>query len=265
MRIGVTGCAGRMGLTLLRHIAAHADGVIAGGCEAPGHEAVGRDVGDLAGLGTIGVNVSADAAELFEASDAIVDFTVAAATVRHAELAGQTKTALISGTTGLSAADEATLSRAAQSAAIVYAANMSVGVNLLLQATEQLASQLDDAFDIEIAEMHHRHKVDAPSGTALAFGRAAATGRGVDLDKAAERGRDGHTGARKPGAIGFASLRGGAVAGEHTVIFASDDEQIEIVHRARNTGLFAAGAVRAALWTAGKAPGMYSMKDVLGL
>ena len=265
MRIGVTGCAGRMGLTLLRHIAAHANGVIAGGCEAPGHEAVGRDVGDLAGLGTIGVNVSADAAELFEASDAIVDFTVAAATVRHAELASQTKTALIAGTTALSAADEATLSRAAQSAAIVYAANMSVGVNLLLQTTEQLASQLDDAFDIEIAEMHHRHKVDAPSGTALAFGRAAATGRGVDLDKAAERGRDGHTGARKPGAIGFASLRGGAVAGEHTVIFASDDEQIEIVHRARNNGLFAAGAVRAALWTAGKAPGLYSMKDVLGL
>ena len=265
MRIGVTGCAGRMGLTLLRHIAAHANGVIAGGCEAPGHAAVGRDVGDLAGLASLGVNVSDDAAGLFEASDAVVDFTAPAATVRHAQLAAQTGTALIAGTTGLSADDEAALANAAQSAAIVYAANMSVGVNLLLQVTEQLASRLDESFDIEIVEMHHRHKVDAPSGTALAFGRAAAAGRGVDLDEAAERGRDGHTGARTPGAIGFASLRGGAVAGDHTIIYASDNERIELTHRARDTGLFAAGAVRAALWTEGKPPGLYGMKDVLGL
>ena len=265
MRIGVTGCAGRMGLTLLRHIAAHANGVIAGGCEAPGHAAVGRDVGDLAGLASLGVNVSDDAAGLFEASDAVVDFTAPAATVRHAQLAAQTGTALIAGTTGLSADDEAALANAAQSAAIVYAANMSVGVNLLLPVTEQLASRLDESFDIEIVEMHHRHKVDAPSGTALAFGRAAAAGRGVDLDEAAERGRDGHTGARTPGAIGFASLRGGAVAGDHTIIYASDNERIELTHRARDTGLFAAGAVRAALWTEGKPPGLYGMKDVLGL
>ena len=265
MRIGVTGCAGRMGLTLLRHIAAHANGVIAGGCEAPGHAAVGRDVGDLAGLASLGVNVSDDAAGLFEASDAVVDFTAPAATVRHAQLAAQTGTALIAGTTGLSADDEAALANAAQSAAIVYAANMSVGVNLLLQVTEQLASRLDESFDIEIVEMHHRHKVDAPSGTALAFGRAAAAGRGVDLDEAAERGRDGHTGARTPGAIGFASLRGGAVAGDHTIIYASDNERIELTHRARDTGLFAAGAVRAATWTEGKPPGLYGMKDVLGL
>lgn len=265
MRIGVTGCAGRMGLTLLRHIAAHANGVIAGGCEAPGHAAVGRDVGDLAGLASLGVNVSDDAAGLFEASDAVVDFTAPAATVRHAQLAAQTGTALIAGTTGLSADDEAALANAAQSAAIVYAANMSVGVNLLLQVTEQLASRLDESFDIEIVEMHHRHKVDAPSGTALAFGRAAAAGRGVDLDEAAERGRDGHTGARTPGAIGFASLRGGAVAGDHTIIYASDNERIELTHRARDTGFFAAGAVRAALWTEGKPPGLYGMKDVLGL
>ena len=265
MQIGVTGCAGRMGLTLLRQIAGHANGAIAGGCEAPGNAAVGRDIGEIAALGSLGVAVTDDAAALFEASDTIVDFTAPAATVRHAELAAQTGTALIAGTTGLSADDEAALARAGQSAAIVYAANMSVGVNLLLEITQQLASRLDSTFDIEILEMHHRHKVDAPSGTALAFGRAAAAGRGVDLDSAAERGRDGHTGARKPGAIGFASLRGGAVAGEHTVIFASDDETIELTHRARDNGLFAAGAVRAALWTEGKPPGLYSMKDVLGL
>ena len=248
MRIGVTGCTGGMGTALLRHIAAHADARIAGGSEAPGHAAIGQDVGTYTGLAALNLTITGDPA-----------------TVRHAALAAETKTALVAGTTGLSSGDEATLAKAAQTTAIVYAANMSVGVNLLLAVTEQLASQLDDAFDIEILEMHHRRKLDAPSGTALAFGRAAAAGRGVDLDAVAERSRDGHTGARQTGAIGFASLRGGTVAGEHTIVFAADNEQIEIIHRARNNGLFAAGALRAALWTADKPPGLYSMKDVLGL
>jgi 4-hydroxy-tetrahydrodipicolinate reductase len=254
-----------MGTALLRHIAAHADARIAGGSEAPGHAAIGQDVGTYTGLAALNLTITGDPAALFAASDVVVDFTAPAATVRHAALAAETKTALVAGTTGLSSGDEATLAKAAQTTAIVYAANMSVGVNLLLAVTEQLASQLDDAFDIEILEMHHRRKLDAPSGTALAFGRAAAAGRGVDLDAVAERSRDGHTGARQTGAIGFASLRGGTVAGEHTIVFAADNEQIEIIHRARNNGLFAAGALRAALWTADKPPGLYSMKDVLGL
>ena len=180
-------------------------------------------------------------------------------------LAAETGTALIPGTTGLSDEDQTKIADASKAVAIVQAANYSVGVNVLLGLAEQTAAMLGSEFDIEILEMHHRHKVDAPSGTALALGKAAAAGRGVDLDQVSDRVRDGHTGERTVGNIGFATLRGGMVVGDHSVIFASDDERIEITHKAADRGLFAKGAIRAAMWTEGKAPGLYSMRDVLGL
>jgi 4-hydroxy-tetrahydrodipicolinate reductase len=169
------------------------------------------------------------------------------------------------GTTGLSEADEAAVKAAARHAGIVKAGNMSLGVNLLVALTRRVAEALDDDFDIEVVEMHHKHKIDAPSGTALMLGAAAAEGRRVDLGSASVRVRDGHTGARKKGAIGFASLRGGNVVGEHSVVFAGEGERIELTHRATDRGIFARGAVKAALWARGKGPGLFSMADVLGL
>ena len=264
IRIGVVGCAGRMGQMLLQEIAATEGCVIAGGTERPGHDAIGKDVAVGAGLAAIGVAVLDDAAKLFPACDAVLDFTSPAASLRHAELAATHKVALVLGTTGFEAAQQKAIERAAERAAIVQAANMSVGVNLILRWVEQTARALDEGYDIEIVEMHHRHKVDAPSGTALALGCAAAKGRKVVLDEAAVRGRDGITGARKAGSIGFAALRGGDVVGDHTVVFAADGERIELTHKASSRQVFARGAVRAARWVAGRAPGLYGMDDVLG-
>ena len=264
VRIGVVGAAGRMGSNLLRTIDASDGGVIAGGTERAGHEAMGRDLGTLAGLEPLGLDLSDDAGALFQASEVVLDFTAPAATVQHAALAAEHGTALIAGTTGLEAEQEAAIREAAQKTAIVRAANFSIGVNLLLQMTRQVAAILDEEFDIEIVEIHHRHKVDAPSGTALALGQAAAAGRGVEHDAVAARGRDGITGARRRGDIGYAALRGGNVAGEHSVIFAADDERIELQHKAADRAIFARGAVRAALWVHGKPVGFYSMFDVLG-
>jgi 4-hydroxy-tetrahydrodipicolinate reductase len=265
VRIGIVGCLGRMGQALANEVRATAECVLAGGTEAPGHAGIGKDWGEAAGLGRLGLTVGDDAAALFRASDVVMDFTAPAAAVAHAEIAAAQGKALVSGTTGLSPEQEERVRAAAAKAAIVRAANFSLGVNLLLALTERAAALLDPAFDIEIVEMHHRHKVDAPSGTALALGRAAAKGRGVDLAKVSERGRDGVTGARGRGAIGFAALRGGDVAGEHTVIFAADGERIELGHRAGTRQIFARGAVRAARWVAGKPPGLYGMAEVLGL
>ncbi|NQV82004.1 MAG: 4-hydroxy-tetrahydrodipicolinate reductase, partial [Alphaproteobacteria bacterium] len=212
MKIGIAGCAGRMGQTLLRQVAATPNCVIAGGSEAPGSTAIGQDVAGLAGLPAAGIAVVDSADALFVACDAVLDFTVPAATVANARAAATHGKILIAGTTGMSAGDEAALRDAAQKTPIVYAANMSVGVNVLAQVVKQVAAMLGpDAFDIEVVEMHHRNKVDAPSGTALLLGRAAAQGRGVTLDDVADRGRDGITGARQAGHIGFASLRGGSV------------------------------------------------------
>ncbi|MDA0368155.1 MAG: 4-hydroxy-tetrahydrodipicolinate reductase [Proteobacteria bacterium] len=266
LKIGIAGCAGRMGQTLLRQVAATPGCVIAGGSEAPGSAAIGQDVAGLAGLPAAGIAVVDSADALFAACDAVLDFTVPAATAANARAAATHGKILIAGTTGMSAGDEAALRDAAQKTPIVYAANMSVGVNVLAQVVKQVATMLGpDAFDIEVVEMHHRNKVDAPSGTALLLGRAAAQGRGVTLDDVADRGRDGITGARQAGHIGFASLRGGSVPGDHTVIFASDSERLELTHRAQDRSLFAAGAVRAALWARGKPAGLYDMTDVLGL
>lgn len=264
-KIGVAGCTGRMGVALLRQIAGTDGCTVACGSEAAGHPAVGNDVGRAAGLDEVGIKITGDPGELFAASEAVLDFTVPEATVLHGSLAAETGTILIAGTTGMGFADEATLPEAAKRTPIIYSANFGVGVNVLLRLVELAASVLDEDFDIEIAEMHHRKKVDAPSGTALALGMAAAAGRRVELESVAQRGRDGITGERRRGDIGFGVLRGGSVVGQHTVIFASDNERVELGHVAQDRSLFAAGAVRAALWARDKPPGLYDMRDVLNL
>ena len=265
LRIGIVGAAGRMG-RMVALCAHETDGcVVAGGTEQPGSDAVGRDLGTLAGIGTLGVAVGDDPAALFAAVDAVIDFTAPAATVAHAALAAQSKTVHIIGTTGLGPDDLAAIERAAQQTAIMRAPNMSLGVNLLMGLAEQVAGALDADYDIEILEMHHRHKVDAPSGTALGLGQAVAAGRGVDLDAVAQRTRDGITGARRRGDIGFATLRGGDVVGDHAVIFAAPGERIELTHKASSREIYARGAIRAALWACGKPPGLYAMTDVLGI
>jgi 4-hydroxy-tetrahydrodipicolinate reductase len=265
MKIGIVGCAGRMGRTLVVEIEATGGAVLGGGSEQADSPFIGQDVAVLAGLQAAGVMVGADAAALFSACDAVIDFTAAPAAPIHAGLAADTGKVLVIGTTGLNADQQQAVEAAAGKTAIVQAANMSVGVNLLLGLTRQVAAVLGEDYDIEVIEMHHRHKVDAPSGTALALGRAAADGRAVALDDKAQRSRDGIVGARRAGDIGFATLRGGDVVGEHTVIFATDGERIELSHKASSRGVFAKGAVRAALWAGGKPPGLYSMTDVLGL
>ncbi|MDP6603247.1 MAG: 4-hydroxy-tetrahydrodipicolinate reductase [Rhodospirillales bacterium] len=265
MKIGVVGCGGRMGRMIVSTIATTEGCEIAGGTEPPLSPLLGQDVGAQAGLAPAGLVVGDDAQALFRAADVVVDFTAPDATALHARLAAEMSVPLVAGTTGLTADEQKAVEDAARSVAIVQAANMSVGINLLLGLTEETAAKFGDDYDIEILEMHHRHKVDAPSGTALALGRAAAKGRGVELDAVAQRVRDGHTGPRRAGDIGFATMRGGDVAGEHTVVFATEASRIEIVHRAISRAVFAGGALRAALWLDGKPPGLYSMRDVLGL
>ncbi|MFT3732675.1 MAG: 4-hydroxy-tetrahydrodipicolinate reductase [Hyphomicrobium sp.] len=265
MKIAVMGAAGRMGRELIRVIAAEPGCTISGATEAAGSSLLGQDIGTLAGLEPIGTTISSDAAAVITGSDVIIDFTVPKASVEFARLAAKSKTAAVIGTTGFDAASDAAIADAAKTTAIVKAGNMSLGVNLLVALARQAAAALGNDFDIEIVEMHHRMKVDAPSGTALMLGEAAASGRGVKLDDRSVRGRDGLTGQRRRGDIGFAALRGGTVVGEHTVIFAGDGEQIELTHRATDRGIFARGAVKAALWTNGRAPGLYNMADVLGI
>ena len=264
-RIAVMGAAGRMGRELVRAVAAVAGCRVAGGIEAAGSKAIGQDLGVLAGLGELGVKVTDDPLELIARADAILDFTVPAATVEFAGLAANARIVHVIGTTGLGAEHEAAIRAAARHATIVKSGNMSLGVNLLVALTRKVAEVLDADFDIEVVEMHHRHKVDAPSGTALMLGEAAASGRRIGLKEHSVRSRDGHTGARRRGDIGFATLRGGNVVGEHTVIFAADGERIELSHRATDRSIFARGAVKAALWGQGKGPGLFTMTDVLGI
>lgn len=265
MRIGIVGGGGRMGQMLIREVLATEGASLSGATERPGAATIGRDLGTLVGADPLGIAITDDAAALFAASDAVIDFTAPAATLGHAELAAAHGTALIVGTTGLSADDHAKLAQAAAKAPLVVSANFSLGVTLLAGLVRKVAATLGPDWDIEILEMHHKHKVDAPSGTALALGRAAADGRGVALADVKDAVRDGHTGARTQGDIGFATLRGGDVVGDHTVIFATEAERLELSHKAGSRVIFARGAVRAALWAAGKAPGLYSMDDVLGL
>jgi 4-hydroxy-tetrahydrodipicolinate reductase len=265
MRIGIVGGGGRMGQMLIRQVLDTDGASLSGATERPGSAAVGRDLGTLIGSDPLGLAIGDDADALFAASDAVIDFTAPAATLTHAALAAAHGTALIVGTTGLAADDHARLAEAARKAPLVVAANFSLGVTLLAGLVRKVAATLGPDWDIEILEMHHKHKVDAPSGTALALGRAAAAGRGVDLMDVKDAVRDGHTGARTRGDIGFATMRGGDVVGDHTVLFATGAERLELTHKAGSRVIFARGAVRAAQWAAGRAPGLYSMDDVLGL
>src|SRR5436305_5380331 len=243
MRLIVAGAGGRMGRTLVKTIAETPGLALAGATEGEGSPFLGQDCGVLAGLPPNRINVVSEVRPLTLAADGIIDFTVPAATVALAALAAETRLVHIIGTTGTSAQDDAKIAEAANKTAIMKSGNMSLGVNLLAVLTKKVAATLDEEFDIEIVEMHHNKKIDAPSGTALLFGEAAAAGRNIDLKTHSDRGRDGHTGARKPGSIGFASLRGGTVAGEHHVIFAGADERIELVHKAADRMSFARGAL----------------------
>ncbi|MEQ8357412.1 MAG: 4-hydroxy-tetrahydrodipicolinate reductase [Kiloniellaceae bacterium] len=264
-RVAVVGCAGRMGRMNLATIHATEGCVIAGGCDQPGSPATGSDIGQLIGAGELGISVGDDPVELFAKADAVIDFTTPAASRRHAELAAQGELVYVVGTTGLGPDDQAVIEQAAIQTVVVQAANMSLGVNLLEMITEQVSRALDPDYDIEIVEMHHRHKVDAPSGTALMLGRAAARGRDVALKEVSRMAREGQVGARPRGEIGFATLRGGDVAGDHSVIFATEGERLVLTHQASSREVFAKGAIKAALWGRGKSAGLYSMRDVLGL
>lgn len=265
MRLIVNGCAGRMGRTLIRLIDEHAALHLAGGLEAKGSPALGQDLGVLAGGEKLGLSASDDALALMAEADGVIDFTTPEASLELAGLAAQARSVHIIGSTGFDAPQEAAIAAAARHARIVKSGNMSLGVNVLAGLVKQAAAQLGDEWDIEILDMHHRHKVDAPSGTALLLGAAAADGRGIDLDHARESGRDGIGAPRADGAIGFAALRGGSVVGDHEVILAGENEQIRLSHRAEDRDIFARGALKAALWAHDKSEGLYTMQDVLGL
>ncbi|MBC8037905.1 MAG: 4-hydroxy-tetrahydrodipicolinate reductase [Rhizobiales bacterium] len=265
MKLAIAGAAGRMGRVLTRIVHETEGAQVAGGLEPKGSPHVGADMGQLAGLGALGVKITDDPAALFKIIDGIIDFTVPKATVALVELSAEARIVHVIGTTGIDEAGDAAIKRAARQTRVVTSRNMSVGVNLLAAVVRKVAAALGEDFDIEVLEMHHRHKIDAPSGTALLLGEAAAQGRGIDLKSRSVRSRDGHTGARKGGDIGFAALRGGSVVGEHTVMFAGPTERIELTHRAESRDIFAHGAIRAALWAKDRKPGLYSMTDVLGL
>ena len=263
--IVVTGASGRMGQMLIRAVLASDQCRLHGAVERPGHDWIGQDLGEAMGRQPLGMAVTDDALEVFAHAKAVLDFTTPEATVGFAGLAAQARLVHVIGTTGLSKHDLARLSAAARHSVIVRAGNMSLGVNLLTRVTQMVASALDDDFDIEIVEAHHNRKVDAPSGTALMLGEAAAAGRGQVLDQVADRGRDGMTGARKRGAIGFSAIRGGDIVGEHDVIFAGAGERLVLRHIASDRSLFAKGALKAAVWGLDQKPGEYDMIDVLGL
>ncbi len=254
-RIGIAGITGRMGHLLAEEVGAAGAGLVGG---------IGRAGSTKPAPG--GVKLFPDIATLAAASDVVVDFTNAATAQPYATALAASGKAWVLGTAGLTEADEAAVAEAARRIPVVYAANFSAGVNLVLALAERMAAALPaEQYDAEIVEMHHRQKVDAPSGTAIGMGRAVAKGRGVALPDVMQSGRHGHTGARQTGAIGFAALRGGQVVGEHTLIFAAGTEHIALTHRAFDRRAFATGAVRAALWVAGRGPGLYSMMDVLGM
>lgn len=263
--IVITGASGRMGQMLVRMISGSGKARLVGCVERAGHEWVGRDIGTAMGGASLGVTVTDDPLEAFARAQAVIDFTAPAATVEFAALAAQARAVHVIGTTGLEPAHLAKLEPAARHCVQIRAGNMSLGVNLLVRLTQKVAAALDADWDVEIVEAHHRMKVDAPSGTALMLGEAAAQGRGVALEEARVSGRDGITGARARGTIGFSAIRGGDIVGEHDVIFANDGERIILRHVATDRAIFARGALRAAIWGQGQKPGQYDMMDVLGL
>ena len=264
LKVGILGGAGRMGKMNIRQVTATEGCVVAGVAARPGSEVVGRDAGGIAGLPNLGVAVSDDVASMIAGVDVVIDFTLPNVAVDAARLSAQAGAALIVGTTGLSPEQEEEIVKAARHVPVVRAANTSIGVTLLAALAELAARMLGDNYDIEVLEMHHRHKIDAPSGTALALGDALAQGRGVKLADVKQVVRDGHTGPRLPGDIGFATLRGGDVAGDHEIIFAAEGERMTLGHKASSRQVFAVGAVRAALWTRTQRPGLYNMRHVLG-
>jgi 4-hydroxy-tetrahydrodipicolinate reductase len=262
----VVGANGRMGQALIRAIHAIDGAHLTGAIARPGSPFLGKDAGEVAGVGNLGVAITDDPLPVFAKAQGVLDFTTPATTLNYAGLAAQARIAHIIGTTGLSVEDEEKIRAAARHATIVKSGNMSLGVNLLSGLIKKAAQALGpEDFDIEILEMHHKHKVDAPSGTALLLGEAAAHGRAINLAEKSVRVRDGHTGPREQGTIGFATLRGGSVIGDHEVILAGEGERITLAHHAQDRTIFARGAVKAALWAHGKKPGLYSMLDVLGL
>ncbi len=265
LAIGVTGVAGTMGTMIVRQVLESRNTRLAGGSVRPGSTQQGLDIGEICRLGALGLKAVGAAGELFAVSDVVIDFSLPEAVSDHAQAAMDTKTPWIVGTTGVDAAGEASLEKAAAVVPVVFAPNTSLGVNLLFVLVEQVARALNEDFDIEVFEIHHNRKIDAPSGTALGLGRAAARGRGVDFEKASVLSREGQTGARRRGDIGFAALRGGDIVGEHSVIFAGAGERVEISHKAAGRHIYASGAIRAAQWAAGRSPGLYDMTDVLGL
>lgn len=260
-RIVIAGAAGRMGRALIREALATPGVTLAGGFERPGHGAIGADLGPLAGLDAMGIAVEAEPPQ--KRADALIDFTAPAATLEHARAAAALGTPLVIGTTGFSVAEEVAIRELASRVAIVKSGNMSLGVNLLAALVKEAAARLGPDYDIEIVESHHREKTDAPSGTALMLGEAAAAGRGRTLADVAVKSRGGQTGPRPEGAIGFAVVRGGGIIGDHEVMFAGAQEVIALSHRAVDRGLFAKGAIAAARWVKGRPPGLYSMQDVL--
>lgn len=265
MKLVVVGAAGRMGRSLIQAIHESPNATLHAVLERPGSDALGADAGRLAGLENLGVRVTDDPLTALVDAHGVLDFTTPAATLGFAEIAAQARIVHVIGTTGLSADDDRAIAAAARHATIVQSGNMSLGVILLAALVKRAAAALGEDFDLEVLEMHHRHKVDAPSGTALLLGEAAADGRGIDLDSRSVRVRDGHTGARIPGDIGFATLRGGSVVGEHSVILAGEGETVTLTHQATDRAIFARGAVKAALWARGRKPGLHDMNDVLGL
>ncbi|HPE31418.1 MAG TPA: 4-hydroxy-tetrahydrodipicolinate reductase [Parvularculaceae bacterium] len=265
LKILVAGAGGRMGRAVIAEVAATPGVTLAGGFDRPEGAVIGADLGQLAGLDPVGLAVASSISESIEGASVVIDFTSADASVENVKAAAAAKVACVIGSTGFLPEQEKELEALARKIPIVKSGNMSLGVNLLAALVEQAARILPDDYDIEIVEAHHRLKVDAPSGTALMLGRAAAEGRGVDLTERSVRARDGLTGARRAGDIGFAVVRGGGIVGQHDVLFAGSQEVLTFSHTALDRSLFARGAVAAAKWVAGKQAGLYSMRDVLGL
>ena len=265
VKVGIIGCRGRMGRALTEAILEEKNALLVGGTEMSGNPDVGEYIKHPKTGELTDVKITSDSEELIKISDVVLDFTCPTASILHASIATKYDTSLIIGTTGLTGADEDNIRKTTNNNAIVYASNFSTGVNLLFYLTREAAGVLDEDFDIEITETHHRDKVDAPSGTALSLGKEAAGGRGKNLADIIEQPRSGISEPRRKGNIGVSSLRGGNVAGEHTVSFNADDERIELTHKAGDRIIFARGAIKAAIWVHGKEPGLYDMFDVLGL
>ncbi|MBF0804530.1 MULTISPECIES: 4-hydroxy-tetrahydrodipicolinate reductase [Neisseria] len=264
LRIAVAGAGGRMGRVLVEAVSRHPEAILSGALERAGSPALGLDAGHADGLKT-GVVISSDAGAVLAASDVLIDFTRPESTLAYLEQCSATGVKMVIGTTGFDEAGKAAIQTAAEKTAIVFAANYSVGVNLTFHILDTVARVLNEGYDIEIIEAHHRHKVDAPSGTALRMGEVIAGALGRDLKQCAVYGRQGHTGERDPQTIGFATVRGGDIVGDHTALFAADGERVEITHKASSRMTFAAGAVRAAVWLAARPNGLFDMQDVLGL